>query len=407
MNIETLNDLLQLSPEKVAHVLAVRCSQKGHEKTAAGEGDNSGGMLSSLGQWIQNNPVPAGAILGGLGLGAGSAASTYLANRNRDEKDQRSTLNSLLSGAAVGAALGGGGGAIYSGLTGRGLGFGSSGGTGGAGGSGSSRTVSFRGPDGQVYQIDRSRLTPELHQQIETITNPTPPEIAANALSSGIPNAVNTFPLTTLGLAGAGAQQLWNRSNRITDEFTRGVQESLQSNPSLAGLTPETHYALARGHSPQNLRSWADYFRNFHRNSYGIPMPTRMPGSNYSWMDFLGLNSLRNSNPTEVLHRWTTNVPGNTVETTNTATGTRTTTPSTPVTHTITRQEARELSNRGRLARRTTGSGLRRNLAGTAALVGLPLLADLFMVQNYRSDAARREALSRIIRDTGATQQQP
>lgn len=412
--IETLNDLLELPVEKAAEVLALRVAVgPSTEKTAADGDAGTGGMLSSLGSWIQRHPGVAGALLGGGGLGVGSALSTYLANRNRDERDRKSVLNSLLSGSAVGAALGGGAGLLYGGLTGN-----------VGGGSATSRgMVSFRGPDGRVHQIPRSAMTPELQQRIESIMEPSMIENITSTVQGGIPAIASALPTTTfLGAPAAIAHRLWDRGNRITEQFSAGVRSMGDKSP-LFHLPQTTHRALSRGFAPDELRTWQEFFSDLMngkpqtvrgntpnaaqsrglQNTFAGGLssnPSRAPGqgpSRWRWSDlFLSRNAMRPD--TDVLatahvpHGTNVSVsPGNA----NASTG-RAAVP-------ITRAQIIEANNVGGPLIRGSRA---RGLATTAALIGGPLLFDLFINNNLRAQQQRQRSIAQIIEEYGANSQQ-
>lgn len=111
MNPCSAKHLVEMSPKEAAHLLAQVAGAARAQPLTYSERQKLAysDVLSALGRWIKENPVPAASLLGtGAGALVGGGA-TLLGNRGKRKENKRSLLSGLLTGGLAGGALGLGG----------------------------------------------------------------------------------------------------------------------------------------------------------------------------------------------------------------------------------------------------------------------------------------------------------
>lgn len=182
----TLAEAAELIAGRAAYRRAV--PQTYAEKRAAGAAD----YLSSLGDYLKQNPALGHALVGsaaGAGLGG---VGTALGNLRREPEERRSVLGSMLSGGLAGAGIGAGVGLARQGLEG----------------------IRANRPappspevfehEGRRFQIDPKILEkyPDLRARVEALTAPPPlPAQAATGFFGGLKRLWWEVPITGTGAA--------------------------------------------------------------------------------------------------------------------------------------------------------------------------------------------------------------
>lgn len=175
------------------------------EKKAAGLSDVLGGM----GSWAKANPLAASGVAGGaLGAGIGGIG-TMLGNRGKDEDEQRSTLGSTLTGGLAGAAMGAGGAAVYQGSKG--------------------------------MQAPKETPLTALNQKVKELQAKNPIDEAVKGTASGVWSGIKSHPWTTGTLAGLGSLDaaLHSQNARLGERIGWGMirpEMSTDKNHLLKGI---------------------------------------------------------------------------------------------------------------------------------------------------------------------------
>lgn len=175
--------------------------------------------LSSIGNFVRENPSVGHTLLGGA-VGAGlSGASTAYANTGREDRDRRSVLRSMLTGGLAGGAVGGGLSLAHKGISQMRQ---------GSEPPVPQQPMTFKGPDGKPMVISPEALknNPGLADRVRGAAPKTPidQEVMQGALGAGA-GVASHFPITAMGLPiGAGIDAALNSKRlRLGDRIGWGA----------------------------------------------------------------------------------------------------------------------------------------------------------------------------------------